>query len=156
MTAVQGGIMTTPPLKGIHHIKFAVSNLSQSLQFYEEVFHAKRIVEWDHKHANGSIYAHILEIPGLGTYIELRLNAEQAERHRLFNVLTIAVEDRAALEDWANMLDVLNVPHLPILVAIQAWLLVIEDPDQNRLRLYTIEGHGPAIEPDGSSPWLQD
>ena len=148
--------MTNPPLKGIHHLKFAVSNLSRSLQFYEEVFHAKRIVEWDHKHPDGSIYAHILEIPGLGTYLELRLNAEHAEKHRLFNVLTIAIEDRASLEQWANEFDRLNVPHSPILVAIQAWLLVIEDPDQNRLRLYTIERHGPEIEPDKHSPWLQD
>ncbi len=148
--------MTPPPLKGIHHLKFAVSDLNRSLQFYEEVFHARRIVEWDHKHADGSIYAHILAIPGLGTHVELRLNAEQAEKHRLFNILTIAVEDRAALEQWANMLDALNVPHSPILVAIQAWLLVIEDPDQNRLRLYTLETHGPEIEPDGSSAWLQD
>ncbi len=148
--------MTTPPLKGIHHLKFAVSDLNRSLQFYEEVFHAKRIVEWDHKHADGSIYAYILAIPGLGTYLELRLNAEHAEKHRLFNVLTIAVEDRVALEQWANFLDTLNVPHSPIIVAIQAWLLVIEDPDQNRLRLYTLEMHGPEFEADAISTWLQD
>jgi len=143
-------------LKGIHHLKFAVSDLSRSLQFYENVFHARRIVEWDHKHPDGSIYAYILDIPGLGTYLELRLNAQQAEKHRFFNVLTIAVDDRAALEQWVNILDALNVPHSPILVAIQAWLLVLEDPDQNRLRLYTLEMHGPEIEPDGSSAWLQD
>ena len=148
--------MTTPSLKGIHHVKFAVSDLDRSLQFYEEVFHAKRIVEWDHKHADGSIYAYILDISGLGTHVELRLNAEQAQKHRLFNVLTISVENRSALEQWEKMLDTLNVPHSPILVAIQAWLLVIEDPDQNRLRLYTLEMHGPEIEPDGSSAWLQD
>ncbi len=148
--------MTTPPLKGIHHVKFAVSDLNRSLTFYEEVFHARRIMEWDHKHTNGSLYAHILDIPGLGTYVELRLNAEHAEKHRLFNTLTIAVEDRTALEQWENMLDTLNVPHSPILVALQAWLLVIEDPDQNRLRLYTLEMHGPEIKPDEHSVWLQD
>ena len=148
--------MTIPHLRGIHHIKFAVSNLGRSLQFYEKVFHAKRVVEWDHKHSDGSIYAHILDIPGLGTYVELRLNAEQAEKHRLFNVLTIAVENRTALEQWENFLDTLNVPHSPILVALQAWLIVVEDPDQNRLRLYTLEMHGPELKPDGSSVWLQD
>ncbi len=94
--------MTTPPLKGIHHVKFAVSDLNRSLTFYEEVFHARRIVEWDHKHADGLLYAHILDIPGLGTYVELRLNAEHAEKHRLFNTLTIAVENRAALDQWES------------------------------------------------------
>lgn len=148
--------MDVPPLRGIHHVKFAVSDLDRSLQFYERVFHARRIVEWDHKHADGSTYAYILEIPGLGTHLELRLDAEQAQKHRLFNVLTIAVTDRAALDQWETILGALNVPHSPILVAIQAWLIVIEDPDQNRLRLYALETHGPEIEPDKSSPWLQD
>ena len=72
--------MNTLPLKGIHHLKFAVSDLSRSLQFYEKVFNARRIVEWDHQHADGSIYAYILDIPGLGTHVELRLNAKQALR----------------------------------------------------------------------------
>lgn len=148
--------MNTPPLKGIHHVKFAVSDLGRSLQFYEKVFHARRIVQWDHKHADGSVYAHILDVPGLGTYLELRLDAEHAEKQRLFNVLTIAVADRAALEQWETMLDALDVPHSPILVAIQAWLIVIDDPDQHRLRLYTLETHGPEIEPDEDSAWLQD
>ncbi len=148
--------MVTPPLKGIHHIKFAVSNLDRSLKFYEEVFNARRIKEADHKRADGSIYAHILAIPGLETLLELRFNPEQAEKHRLFDTLTIAVENRAALEQWENKLDALNAPHSPILVAIQAWLIVIEDPDQHRLRLYTLETHGPEMKPDESSAWLQN
>ena len=147
--------MTTPPLQGIHHVKFAVSDLDRSLTFYEKVFHAKRIVEWDHRHTDGSTYAYILDIPGLGTYFELRLNTKQAEKHRLFDTLTIAVTDRIALEQWENILGTLNVPHSPILVAVQAWLLVIEDPDQHRLRLYTLETHGPEIKPDENSVWLQ-
>jgi hypothetical protein len=33
-------------------------------------------------------------------------------------------------------------------------LIVIQDPDGNRIRLYTLESHGPEIKPATNSPWL--
>ena len=41
-----------------------------------------------------------------------------------------------------------------MLVAIQAWLMVFPDPDGRRLRLYTLETHGPELAPDETSLWL--
>ena len=146
-----------PPIKGIHHIKFAVSDLDVSLRFYEHLFGAKRIAEADHRREiDGILYAYILEVPGLGCLLELRLNAGQANKHRLFDPVTIAVEDHAALEAWMVFLDGAEIAHSPILAAIQAWLIVVEDPDQNRLRLYTLERHGRDLKPDENNAWLQD
>jgi catechol 2,3-dioxygenase-like lactoylglutathione lyase family enzyme len=146
-----------PPLRGIHHIKIAVSDLQRSLRFYETLFGAKRIPHADHKHeADGSLYAFILDVPNLGSKLELRLNPEQAKKHFHFDPVTIAVKDKGALEEWQSYLDKENLPHSPILVAIQAWLIVVEDPDGNRLRLYTLETHGPDIKPDEDNPWLQN
>ncbi|GAB7101713.1 hypothetical protein JCM4814A_00270 [Streptomyces phaeofaciens JCM 4814] len=144
------------PLRGIHHLKFAVSDLPRALAFYEQAFGARRIPHFDHRHENGSVYAHILELQGLGTHLELRLNAAHAARHRLFNTLTITVDDRAALERWDWHLNILDLPHSPVLVSLLAWVMVIEDPDQNRIRLYTRESHGPELPPDADSPWLAD
>ncbi len=61
-----------------------------------------------------------------------------------------------ALEQWDRLLTERGVRHSPIITAIYAWILVLEDPDGNRLRLYTLETHGPEIKPDETNEWLQN
>jgi catechol 2,3-dioxygenase-like lactoylglutathione lyase family enzyme len=150
-------ISNLPPLQGIHHLKLAVTDLQRSLSFYETLFGAKRIPQADHKHeSDGSPYAFILDVPNLGAKLELRLNPEQARKHFHFDPITIAVQDKAALEHWESYLDEKKLPHSPILVAIQAWLIVVEDPDGNRIRLYTLETHSRDLKPDEGDRWLND
>ena len=150
-------VSTLPPLQGIHHVKIAVSDLDRALHFYETVFGAKRIPEADHhRESDGKLYGYILEVPNLGTKLELRLNPKQAEKHRFFDLLTIAVQDRKALEQWGAYLGEKKIPHSPVIVAIQAWIIVVEDPDQNRLRLYTLETHGRDLKPDEDNLWEQN
>ena len=146
--------MMRPDLDGIHHIKFAVGDLQRSLGFYERALGAKRVAAWDHRHADGTRYAVILEVPGLGTHLELRLDPEQAAAQRGFDPVTIAVRDRGALGEWAAYLDAASIAHSPVLAAIQAWLLVFADPDGRRLRLYTLEIHGPEIPAEEDSAWI--
>ena len=148
---------SSPGIQGIHHLKFAVSELARSLAFYERVFDARRIPQADHvRESDGQLYAYILDVPGLGTRLELRLNPAQAEKHRRFDPVTILVEDRAALARWAAHLDALGIAHSPVITSIQAWLIVFDDPDQNRLRLYTAEMHGPELKPDEGNEWLKN
>jgi catechol 2,3-dioxygenase-like lactoylglutathione lyase family enzyme len=148
--------MTTPPLKGIHHVKLAVSDLDRALTFYETALGAQRVPQADHRHeADGSLYAYILDVPGLGALLELRLDPDEAKKQHHFDPLTIAVEDRTALAAWDRSLTEKGIFHSPIIVAVQAWLIVIEDPDGNRLRLYTLERHGPELPPDEGNLWLQ-
>ena len=145
-----------PDIQGIHHVKLAVTDLDRSLRFYETFLGAERIPEADHhKDEDGSLYGYILKVPGLGTMLELRLNAEQAEKHRFFDQFTVAVKDREALQRWAEFLKANQLPHSPIITSIQAWLIVVEDPDQNRWRLYTLETHGQELKPEEDNPWLQ-
>jgi catechol 2,3-dioxygenase-like lactoylglutathione lyase family enzyme len=149
--------MTRPPLMGIHHIKFAVSDLDRSLHFYEAFLGAKRIPEADHRRAaDGSPYAYVLEVPGLGCWFELLLNPEQAKMHRRLDPLTIAVKDRRTLEAWDNLLTEMKISHSPLLTAVKGWLIVIEDPDQNRVRLQTLENHGPELQPEEANEWLKN
>jgi catechol 2,3-dioxygenase-like lactoylglutathione lyase family enzyme len=144
-----------PPLRGIHHVKFAVSELDRSLHFYRQVFNAERNPAFDHKHKDGSVYAYILDVPNLGARLELRLNPEEANKQTGFDPLTIAVDDRPALDAWGEFLDELKIEHSPIITAIQAWLIVFNDPDGRRLRLYTLNTHGPELKNDEDSPWLK-
>jgi catechol 2,3-dioxygenase-like lactoylglutathione lyase family enzyme len=145
-----------PEILGIHHLKLPVSDLERSLQFYERALGAERIAEADHRRPDGSLFAYILNVPGLGTQLELRLHPERARSHARFDPVTIEVADRAALEQWIIYLDRLQLKHSPILTAIEAWVLVIEDPDAHRLRLYTREKHGPELRPDYASEWIKD
>ena len=145
----------TPPLRGIHNVKFAVSELDRSLQFYQQVFNAERNPAFDHKHEDGSVYAYILDVPNLGSRLELRLNPEEAHKQKGFDPITIAVDDRTALEAWGKYLDELKIEHSPVITAIQAWLIVFNDPDGRRLRFYTLSKHGSELKPDENSPWLQ-
>ena len=149
--------LSRPTIQGLHHVKLAVSDLGRSLAFYENFLGAQRIPEADHhKEGDGRLYGYIVKVPDLGTMLELRLNPEQAKKHRHFDQFTLAVENRNELSKWASFLDQHGITHSPVIPAIQAWLIVVEDPDGNRWRLYTLEKHGPEIKPDEDNVWLQD
>ena len=136
-------------LAGVHHFKFPVTDLDRSLRFYADLFGAKPIPELEHRHKGTShLYAHICEVPELGTKLELRLNAEQAEKQRQFDPVTIAVTDRDMLRRWTARLDERGIAHSGVIVAIRAWLVAFDDPDAHRLRFYTLEKHGPELPPD--------
>ena len=110
--------------------------------------------ELDHTRDDGTRFAVVVDVPGLGTALQLRLDSERAARQAMFDPLAIAVDDRAALERWDAALTQLGVLHSPILNAVRGWLIVIQDPDGNRIRLYTPESHGPEVKPATDSPWL--
>jgi catechol-2,3-dioxygenase len=133
---------------------FAVSDVGQSLRFYERALGAKHMPELDHLRDDGIRFAVVVEVPGLGTVLQLRLDPERAARQAMFYPLAIAVDDRAALERWKTALTELGVLHSPILEAVKGWLIVTQDPDGNRVRPYTLESHGPEVRPVTNSPWL--
>ena len=106
--------------------------------------------------SDDSLYAYILKVPGLGTALELRLHAERAAKHRGFDPITLSVESYAALQQWDQLLTERGVRHSPIITSIYAWIIVLEDPDGNRLRLYTLESHGTELKPDEDNDWLHN
>jgi catechol 2,3-dioxygenase-like lactoylglutathione lyase family enzyme len=146
----------TPELLGIHHLKFPVVDLACALDFYQRVFAAERIAAYDHIDATGRLFAYILTVPGLGTLLELRMNPAVAARHHKFDPVTLLVADREVLKQWLQHLATVGAAHSDILVGVQGWLVVIEDPDGRRLRLYTRETHGPEEPVSWDSHWLQD
>ena len=146
--------MPPPDFLGIHHLKFAVSELDRSLAFYSRALGARRLSKLDHIDAAGQLFAIILEVPNLGATLELRLSAEHAAKQKGFDPITLGVEGRADLEEWMAHLDAADVVHSPILTAYVGWLLAFEDPDGRRIRLYTREKHGPELTPSSDARWL--
>jgi catechol 2,3-dioxygenase-like lactoylglutathione lyase family enzyme len=148
--------MTTelPAIDGIHHLKFAVADCDVSLRFYEAVFGARRLARADHRDAEGRIYAYICDMPGWGTLLDLRLSAVHAGAAARFDPVTLNIPDRAALAAWVAHLDALGVTHSGEIVTALAFMLVIEDPDGRRIRLYTRETHGPELTGVRDHPWM--
>lgn len=145
--------MTSPD--GIHHLKLPVTDLDRSIRWYTEVLGARRLAARDHRRPDGTLFAVILDIPGLGTYLELRLDPDTARALRQYDFITLAVADLAALDRWLAHLDELGVDHSPKIVAIEGWLLIAVDPDGLRLRFYTTQHHGlDATQIDFGSSWL--
>jgi catechol 2,3-dioxygenase-like lactoylglutathione lyase family enzyme len=144
-----------PEICGIHHLKFPVHDLAASLAFYERAFGARRIEAFDHRTADGTLYAFILDVPHLGTHLELRLHPEAAAAQERFDPVTLSVRTRADLETWTEHLDALGVPHSPILNGVVGCLVVLDDPDGRRLRLYSLERLAPGTPPTTDSPWLR-
>ena len=139
-----------PEICGIHHLKFPVADIETSCAFYERVFGAQRIVPYDHRREDGTLYAIIMEVSNLGTHLELRLNGKAAKAQEQFDPVTLAVRGRGDLEQWSDHLDAAGIEHSPILTGMAGYLLVFEDPDARRLRLYTHE------KPPANTPTSKD
>jgi catechol 2,3-dioxygenase-like lactoylglutathione lyase family enzyme len=152
VTATQ---QSTPRLAGIHHIKFPVSDLARSQRFYEMALSAKRVHQFDHRRpGDGTLFGIVMDIPGLGTFLELRLNPQQAAAQAGFDPITLAVEGRRDLDVWATHLDGFAIAHSPVLAGLAGWTMVTEDPDGLRIKYYTMETHGPEIPITWDERWL--
>ncbi|SEP53896.1 antibiotic biosynthesis monooxygenase [Amycolatopsis saalfeldensis] len=144
-----------PSHQGIHHLKLPVTDLERSTRWYHDVLGARRLTELDHRRPDGTLFAVILDIPGINGKVELRLDPATAAALKGYDFLTLTIEDRPALDAWIARLDALGIPHSPAIVAMVGWLLVATDPDGQRLRFYTRQPHG--LEPstvEFKSPWL--
>jgi catechol 2,3-dioxygenase-like lactoylglutathione lyase family enzyme len=64
--------MTAPVLRGLHHVKLPVSDLDTSLRWYQRVFDARCLAQFDHYDGAGYRYAVIVRLPGVDVPIELR------------------------------------------------------------------------------------
>ncbi len=143
-----------PPIRGIHHLKFPVASLQRAEEFYARALGARRLAELDHRTPGGTLFAVILEVPGLGTVLELRHNETQAAAHLGFDPVTLRVTTRAELSTWCEHLDRQGIRHSPLLAGYVGWLVVFEDPDGRRIRLYSEELRGPEVPVARDSPWL--
>ena len=147
--------MIRPAIAGVHHLKFTVSDLERSLAFYAAVLGARRVAELDHRMPDGTLFAYILEIDGLGTYLELRASAERAKREAGLDPVTFSVATHAELVAWHDWLEASDIRHSPVFTGVTGWVLAAEDPDGRHLRFYTLESHPATRDFSRDDYWLR-
>jgi len=143
------------PISGIHHLKIAVSDLQASLSWWQDVTGARRDPELDHRGPGGQLFACLMEVPGVGPPLELRLDPAAARAVAGLDPITFAVDTRDDLARLGTRLDGLGIEHSPVLRGLVGWILVVRTPDDLSVRFHTRESH--AWDPehaDFSSPWI--
>jgi catechol 2,3-dioxygenase-like lactoylglutathione lyase family enzyme len=145
---------TRPALDGVHHLKYPVSDLDTSLEWWEKAFAAERQAQWDHRTPDGLLFAYMLQVPGLEPPLELRLAPGSAEAMAGYDPIVFAAADHASLVDWVRHFDALGLENSGVLRGLIGWMAVVKDPDGSPIRLYTRETHewDPA-RADFGSPW---
>lgn len=127
-------------LQGIYAVKLPVRDLAESREWYQRVFGFA--VEMEFPDADGVVRGVSGHLPGGdGTWFALRESPEHAAGVAGFNLVNLAVANLAALEQWTVSLDALGVAHSPIIDATIGWILVLNDPNDIELHLYTQAQH---------------
>lgn len=116
-----------PSVLGIHHLKFAVSNLDVSIAWYERVLGARRVPELDHIRADGQRFAAVCRmIDWAGLHLELRLSRTQAHHARGSDPIILTVSKKEDLVLWIRWLDRWGTTRSPLLAGVRGWILIFE------------------------------
>jgi catechol 2,3-dioxygenase-like lactoylglutathione lyase family enzyme len=149
-----------PVVAGLHHLKLPVSDLDGSLDFYQRVFAAQHLPQFDHIDDSGARYAVIIAIPGLSTPLELRWAPGGATAMRGCDPINLAAESAESLQAWARHLDLLDVEHSSVIHGGAGHLLVLADPDGIYIRISEVPAgcveniKMPKGNPEPGDPWL--
>jgi catechol 2,3-dioxygenase-like lactoylglutathione lyase family enzyme len=152
--------VNTPTLSGLHHLKLPVTDLDASLDWYQRVFGAQHLPQFDHIDDDGARYAVIIAIPGLSTPLELRWAPDGAATMRGCDPINLAVESVATLDAWARHLESAGAEHSSVIEGGAGHLLVIADPDGVYIRISEVPAGGvenikmPRGNPEPDDPWL--
>lgn len=128
------------PLRGIFAVKLPVSDLARSRGWYGRVFGFQ--IEFVFPDDDGVVRGVAGHLPGIASYVALREDRAVAAAVSGFNLLNVAVDDRAAVERWAAHLDEVGVEHSPVIDATVGWMIVLHDPDGIELHIYGVQEHG--------------
>jgi len=125
-----------PELAGIHHVKFAVSDIERSVAWYERVFGFKVTMEF--KDEQGIVRGSVGQLAGLDrTLLAFRENKELSEAVTGFDPVSFAVEDRADVEAWVAHLNEQGVENSGLRIAAIGYIVFFHDPDGIKLHVYS-------------------
>lgn len=130
-----------PRLQGFSHVSLSVRDREKSAAFYAEVFGFdafQRLAE--------ERFDEIVMLHPTGMVLCLqqhRTNAgEPADATRTgVDHVAFRVDTRAELDEWAQHLAALGVPHSPVAERDYGAVLCLRDPDEFQLELFYRENH---------------
>ncbi len=130
--------MEHPAIIGIHHVKFPVSNLAQSRNWYQRVLGLQVLMDFPDD--NGVVRGLAGILPGSPPVaVALREQPTAAAGNAGFDPVSFAVTDHEAAMAWAEHLDRLGVEHSDVVQGTLGWALDITDPDGIVIRLYSAD-----------------
>jgi catechol 2,3-dioxygenase-like lactoylglutathione lyase family enzyme len=127
---------------GLHHVKFPVTDLDSSLQWYETVLKAKREPRFDHLDKQGKRFAVITFWPGVDVPCELRSAPEAAKAVAGFDPVAFGVADEQALEGWIDHFDAVGAEHTDVINSFVGKMVQVTSPDGLAIRLYVAPAGG--------------
>ena len=127
---------------GLHHVKFPVTDLDSSLQWYETELKAKREPRFDHLDADGKRFAVITLWPGVEEPCELRLAPKAATAVAGYDHVALGVADEQALFDWIGHFDTVGAEHTDIINSFVGKMVEVTSPDGLAIRLYVAPAGG--------------
>jgi glyoxylase I family protein len=125
------------PIDALHHISLTVSDLAQSVPWYEQILGLD--VVGDQQHADGRT---VVLAPASGAFVILLQEHKAHEgagfsEHRPgLDHLSFRVDDVDELEQWRARFDEFGVPHQSTRQEPYGSVLIFRDPDRIQLELF--------------------
>lgn len=131
-----------PELGGIHHVKFAVSDIQRSVAWYERVFGFKVTMEF--KDDEGIVRGSVGQLAGLdNTLLAFRENKELSDSLKGFDPVSFAVKGKAEVESWVAHLNEQGVENSGLRIAAIGYIVFFHDPDGIKLHVYSYDTPDP-------------
>jgi catechol 2,3-dioxygenase-like lactoylglutathione lyase family enzyme len=135
-----------PPIRGIHHVKIPVTDLTASRTFYEQLFDLEVMMEFrdDDGITRGVAYR-----PIDGVSYALREDPQRARALAGYDPVAFVVDDDTAIIAWVAHLTALGIENSGLVSGMTGSVVGFDDPDGIKVVLYSST---PSVAADPCAP----
>ncbi|MEO7122448.1 MAG: VOC family protein [Lacisediminihabitans sp.] len=130
--------MSVPEISGIHHVTLTVTDAPSAAEWYRDVLGFEILQEFQVNEINRVILGRAGVKIVLDSHGDQALSDTFSERRNGLDHLSLAVANRAVLEQWATHLEAAGVIHSPVKDGSTGSLLAFRDPDNIALEFYAL------------------
>lgn len=132
------GSMTVPAISGIHHVTLTVTDAPTAAAWYGDVLGFEILREFQVNELTRVMLTRDGVTLVLDSHGDKAEPGPFSERRNGLDHLSLAVADRAVLEEWEAHLDAAGVVHSPLKEGSTGSLIAFRDPDNIALEFYTL------------------